>query len=141
MGRSVATYSDDVIYFEMPECDYGSVEEVVETIRSALLARYPSFYVDDDWVGREGRVILRNGLVRVVFSCYGNMAALSILPDEDYLDIAQYWIGQTLKGMKQALSKVVDVYYRVGTMSNGVGVYRRAEGLVPECKIAGAEKA
>jgi len=131
MGRSVATYSDDVIYFEMPECDYGSVEEVVETIRSALLARYPSFYVDDDWVGREGRVILRNGLVRVVFSCYGNMAALSILPDEDYLDIAQYWIGQTLK-------RVLSCWYHVqrrwsisacGRLGSGVQDCRGGKGL------------
>ena len=77
----------------------------------------------DEWYDREGLVILGNNLCSVVLSEYYGLVSVSIVPtDEEMRGIAQHWINQ-ISPKFYALGNL----YRLGTISNGVGVFQRKE--------------
>ncbi len=135
MGRSVETIGDNVIYFDASELTEEYLwTDLTENLRCSLKAKYKSLENDDTWAGypyRENQSILCNGLVNIYISEYCGGGAISIVPVEEngYYDfignLADHWLDQVFDGMKAIIKQYVDTLYRLGTFSNGCGVYKK----------------
>ena len=45
--------------------------------------------------------------------------------DDDYPDLAEHWLSQVWDGLQQIVDGHVSILHRLGTMNNGVGVFRK----------------
>lgn len=109
-------------------------DDYVDSIQWWVRKRYPSFQTvaakDADWRDRECREILRNGHGSVYVAEYCGSVSVAFVPDDRYAveypseyALACAW-GRGLN-LTEAL-RPMDPLCRLGTMSNGVAVYRRA---------------
>lgn len=106
-------------------------------IGEAFAKYYPSLDFDANgfgWDGRETLIIARNKLVEVGISEYCGLVSLSVRPLDEHawLNYSQSPIGERFarqvnldKVLAYALGEEA-VLHKVGTFSNGEGVYRRA---------------
>ena len=130
MGRSVETIGDNVLYFQSYEMEEpGDWEDVIECLQQVLTDKYTSFVaVTDKWAPypyRENRIILENYHVQVSISEYCGCGAVSffILGDNEYPELAEHWLAQNFDKIKELVSGYIPLLRRIGTFSNGVGVF------------------
>lgn len=133
MGRSVDYLSNAirVNYFDYPELisdegehiGYEDAEYVIEDIQETIKSEYPNFRNVDNWDG-ETHIILEGYGLQIGLSEYCGFASLSVRVDEFYDDeedikSAEEWVEQNW----DEATKYWNRYRRVGTFSNGCGVY------------------
>lgn len=123
------------------EVSQGLIDEALEnelldlegSIHAAL-ERYPSFYEEDDWSGREGHVIAANSMTDIIISTYGGLASVSIAPNsarrpDDYYDneiaLREGWTRRMAPHLAKAIREAthLEEYVHAGTFSNGESVY------------------
>ena len=90
---------------------------------------WPSLNETDDWLSwpyTESRVFLQNNLVRFVVSEYSGITAISVVPQEDGYG-NPYNLGLGARWAQQIQEKFMSTggYEKVGSFSNGEGVYKR----------------
>ncbi len=139
MGRSVETIGDNVIYFDFrysAENDYGvSIEDERENLQDniicAVISKYKSFIVTpNQWAKyphRENKILLENDHVQISISDYCGCGAVSVFvrDDTEYPELAEHWLLQVWDNLYKIISNYVSVINRIGTMSNGVGIFRK----------------
>jgi hypothetical protein len=151
MGRSVdyLNRAERVNYFDWPliwaydedtdqevETDeYWDASEVIEDIQCSIIERYPEFSRCKDWDGRETQIILEGYGVQIGLSEYCGLATLSVRVNEDEIDYCEAdevietqregvlnWIHANWDDVSQYWNR----YRKIGTFSNGEGVYEKA---------------
>lgn len=152
MGRSVSVPSNAaaVIYFPVWDYDRDDDEEfdpflaqmafddMVEELKAGLKSLEDSSFNDADrWLGREDHVFLENRIVDVTLSEYCGLCALAFVPkeeaDEDawwpiqeqWEEFAKKWASDFSERARKELSDGFDIYKKVGSFSNGEGVFER----------------
>ena len=147
MGRSVSYPSNALIvtfntiqsYYEAEEYDVeiGAATEIGEEIENPLAwddliedlvntceECWPSLNPDDKWVDSEDHAILSNRLVRVGVSEYCGLVAYWVIPNErnpECESLATRWAKQ----IEEVFVRKFGGYKKVGSMSNGAGVYQK----------------
>jgi hypothetical protein len=102
-------------------------EQLVEDFRYQLKQMFPSVENADDWIGREDHVLAENRLARFGISEYCGLVSYWIVPKEwdgygaDPEPLAKRWIASIEDKFVKAFGELT----KVGSMSNGEGVYRR----------------
>lgn len=128
-------YEAEPVYCEMQaRIDW---DDFKSALGEAFAKSYPSLDFDAKgfgWDGRETLIIARNKLVEVGISEYCGLVSLSVRPLDEHawLNYSQSPIGERFarqvnldKVLAYALGEEA-VLHKVGTFSNGEGVYRRA---------------
>jgi hypothetical protein len=140
MGRSVSTPANAylVAYCDWfnPTDEEGNPEnrepenydwdDYVEGVVEYAKELWPSLSSCGDrvWLGREDRALLENNLVYLGVSEYCGLAAVWVVPkDGDYEHLATRWCNQISAKFDKAFASL----RKLGTMSNGEGVYQRVE--------------
>lgn len=127
---------------ECPVCDGTGQEErdadfdwecIVDDFRDHLKTLFPSVSPADDWIGREDHVLAENRLARFGMSEYCGLVAYWIVPsneeqtyhgyDRPHGRFADAWVRKIADKFVKAFGELS----KVGSMSNGEGVYRRIE--------------
>lgn len=133
MGRSVdyLRRAQHVAYFEWPywedddgEQHYDDGHEVIQDIRNVVMERFPEFYVEDKWDGRETRIILSGYGTEIGLSEYFALATLSIRVEDDTaddVDKVEKWIDENWP----SISEYYDTYRKVGAFSNGEVIFEK----------------
>ena len=139
MGRSVSTPANAYLvafcdWFN-PEDEDGNPEErypehydwedYVDGITEYAKELWPSLSSCGDrvWLGREDRALLENNLVYFGASEYCGLAAIWVAPKEGKEDLARGWCDQISAKFDKAFASL----QKLGSMSNGEGVYQRIE--------------
>ena len=144
MGRSVETcqHAEETVYMHYDvEYDEDTFEEEWDCFQDGIFAVCmkvaPSLTrVDNKWLPypyRESRILMENGNCWVTISEYSGCVALSFIPTAvygDYVNIHEscqrQWICQVVPKIVALLKKnSYQLLSRLGTMSNGVGVFER----------------
>jgi hypothetical protein len=150
MGRSVGylNNSERVNYFQWPTVwvydedtntdvetdEFWDADEVVDDITSSIIERFPEFSVcRKRWDGNETRIILEGYGTEIGLSEYCGLATLSIRVDQSILeymgDDADFWNDtyvQWIADNWNEIGKYWNQYRKIGTFSNGEGVYEKA---------------
>ena len=148
MGRSVSylNRADLVIYFNgdfLSGLDEdGEYDEFIaqlnwddfySNLKYEIKKRFRSYNDCDKWDNNETNIFLENELAEIGLSEYCGLCSLSVRAKEnEYNDynkegIAKHHVSQIEKGLNECLKKCcVNVLNRLGTMSNGVGVFEKA---------------
>lgn len=148
MGRSVnyLNNAEKVNYFQWPTLsiydpetdrdvetgDPEDAEYVIENIQETIKSNFPGFDNCSRWDGRETSIILEGYGLEIGLSEYCGLATLSVRVDQRELDYyatdeeadAEYktalnWINENW----DEASKYWNQYRKIGTFSNGEGVY------------------
>lgn len=132
MGRSISYLSgaQQVAYFECPrfivdgetEEGYFDFAEMIEHVQCMLSEFFPSLDPCDRWEGNEDHVILENKIAQVAISEYCGGCSLSVAA------IDGNPLGERFArsiNFMDAVEKMFDVYQKVGSFSNGGGVFER----------------
>lgn len=131
MGRSVSYPSGaaQVVYADASDIeDSDDFSWHVESLQEAGKLLFKSMSDCDDWVGREDRAVLENRLARIGVSEYCGLVAVWALPKtDDYGNdnpLAIRWAETiNLAPLAECFGRRLT---RLGTFSNGEGVYQRA---------------
>ena len=135
MGRSIMTYGETAVHFAHDIEDDVEFSDMMEYIADQISCKYKSFdnvIQEEKWVGDEGRIILENQIIQVAITEYCGLAAVSFIVDPEaeeynYTALAQRLIPYIETYTAKLLKKSgYDVLSRIGTFSNGVGVYERS---------------
>jgi len=151
MGRSVdyLNNAEYVIYFQ---ADWINVDEEGEydefqsqynwkdfmmNLTSSICYKLKSYDEVEEWDGREIRIFLKNELAEIGISEYCGLYSLSIrarddefycYDDKDKYGLAKYHVSQVRNTLEKALKDSgAEILNRVGTFSNGVGVFELAK--------------
>lgn len=131
MGRSVYVPSGaEVVAYVNVECeDSFEYDMLKESLVYSLEVAFPSVSEDSGYVGREGVVIASNRLVKFVVAEYCGLLSVSIVPnDDEYYALGKNFANKISARFKSVVAGVCGaVYYKVGSFSNGEGVYAKAE--------------
>lgn len=143
MGRSVSYLSNAlrVNYFNWPtyetgegedvEVEYEDADIVIEDIQQTIINEWPEFKAVDRWAGREDHIILEGYGVEIALSECCGLASLSVrvgewvddassVEEQDSLmEEAEDWVNNNWDNATKYWNK----YRKVGTFSNGEGVY------------------
>lgn len=110
--------------------DGDDFDELVDDFRLHLKHLFPSVEPADDWIDREDHVLAENRLARFGMSEYCGLVAYWIVPRESgyYADdqigpLAERWVKSIADKFVAAFGELS----KVGSMSNGEGVYRRID--------------
>lgn len=130
MGRSVSFATDaafvlyaDGSHFE----DSHEFNDFVDNLRAALSRAFPSVTRCNKWLDREDRAIAENALGYFGVSEYCGLVSFWYVPKEDATrPLARRWAETAEAASREALAGLLPVLQRLGTFSNGEGVYRRA---------------
>ena len=136
MGRSVETIGDNVVYFDFQYNDDEDLasedwQDLCDNIICAITSRYKSFIsTPNQWAEypyRETRILLENDHVQISISEYCGCGAVSIFVrgDTEYPELAEHWLSQTWDTLLKIISQYVSRIRRLGTFSNGVGVFEK----------------
>lgn len=147
MGRSVSYPSGAWVTFcETPvdppycrECDDDSGDcghdmlpgeadwdWINEEHQSEIRRLFPSFWTADEWRGREDHVLARNRLVDFGVSEYCGLMAVWLAVRTDLDTAGQEALAeQWCKSVWPKFQKAFGTHQKVGSFSNGEGVYRR----------------
>jgi len=136
MGRSVNYLSnaDLVLYFDGSflenEFDW---EDFKSNLIYKIKKKLKSYNECDKWDGNETRIFLENELAEIGLSEYCGLCSLSVrVRDDDYDEyfkegIAKRHIKQIEKSLVKCLENTgVEILNRLGTFSNGCGVFEKA---------------
>ena len=135
MGRSVE-YVDNPIYFDASdEYDEDGFywDDLIINLQHGIRARFKSFEFSEDFTPypyRENRIILKNDFVCVSISEYCGCGAVSVYlnPNCEIHELAEYWITKSYyPEIRRIVKDFTTVLSRIGTFSNGVGVFEKAE--------------
>ena len=128
MGRSVYVPSgaEVVVYIVVGNIeDEYEFNDLVENLKYEIQADFPSLEEAEGYFDREGQVILANKLVKVGISEYCGLAAVFVVPEEDN-NLAYAFANKIEAKFKKAVAGVAGpVYKKVGSFSNGEGVYEK----------------
>lgn len=114
------------------ECDppeYYDFNELIEDFRQHLKTLFPSVEEADKWIGHEDHILAENDLALFGMSEYGGLVAYWIVPASEHYDFArprqleERWIKSIADKFVAAFGELS----KVGSMSNGEGVYRRID--------------
>lgn len=131
MGRSVdyLTYAVHVAYFALDlDGDQLAYEEMVEMLEDLLQEEMPSLEpVQRKWDG-ETKIVAQNRFARVGLAEYCGLWSLSIgeRPDTEVPQLAGHWAACMGPKVDRIAGVLGERLVRLGTMSNGCGVYKRA---------------
>ena len=138
MGRSIGYPSDATftVYtqFHGDDEDLHAVlwDEFIDGLQEAVIGRYPSFDREDEWHDREGHIILENGHGQIIVYEYCGGVSISLVPierNDGYFQhantIHKAWCEQVEKNMRNLLNDHYELWGKVGSMSNGEGVFTR----------------
>jgi len=148
MGRSVdyLNRADLVIYFNgaflsgedengeyneaIAECNF---EDFYSELKHNIKAKYKSYNDCEKWDSNETKIFLENELAEIAFSEYCGLCSLSVRAKEsEYTEyskegLGKWHVGQIEKGLVKCLENAgVTVLNKIGTFSNGEGVYQKA---------------
>jgi hypothetical protein len=112
-------------------------DQLIDDFRSHLKTLFPSVEDADDWIGREDHVLAENKLARFGMSEYCGLVAYWIVPkegtgprgeiyyssDRDISALSEHWVRKASDRFVAAFGELT----KVGSMSNGEGVYRRID--------------
>lgn len=133
MGRSVSYPSNALIVtFNTVQSYYEAEESYIEARWDDLLEDFvnaceecwPSLNLDIKWLGDEDQALLSNRLVRIGVSEYCGMVSYWVVPNEqnpECFTLATRWAKQ----IEEAFVRNFGGYQKVGSMSNGTGVYQK----------------
>ena len=144
MGRSVDYLSRaiHVVYISNATDTDESVDEYIaqenwQWFKEALVEQLqevcPSLDTCKRWEGTETQIILENDHAEVGLSDYCGLVSVSIRVHEGYYtkeNLARHWINQVWPKIITALDKRYTTLRKLGTFSNGEGVYERRKELV-----------
>lgn len=138
MGRSVDYLSNALKvyylsyeqYFENEDgqeiFDDYAFEVLFDNIKHEIKAKYKSFVVTDNFDGREVKIFLRNNIVEIGISEYCGLVSISIRNvNDEKIGLARNFINKIDKGILDILKQNGETLTKVGTFSNGEGVYER----------------
>lgn len=149
MGRSVDYLNNNeyVIYFTadwINENEAGAYDEFLamdnwemfkENLISEITFKLKSYNECEKWDGRETQIFLENNLAEIGISEYCNLYSLSIRAKNHefyngYGQVKEGFAKHHCKQVRQALEKALinagaKLLNRIGTFSNGVGVFER----------------
>jgi len=104
-------------------------------LSAALQRAFPSLRKADRWLGREDHVVLENNLAAVTVSEYCGLVAVCLVPerrdayetrDDDPLSVQ--WIASAEARFRKIVAETFGIELaKLGTMSNGEGVFKRVE--------------
>ena len=132
MGRSVSyATGSQVVTFKSFDFDADDHDMLVDDFRSHLRSLFPSVHDADDWIDREDHVLAENKLARFGISEYCGLVSYWIVPKEttdaygnnETTALAKRWIDSISDKFVAAFGELS----KVGSMSNGEGVYRRID--------------
>lgn len=130
MGRSVSYLGDAtyIAYFDVScDCEDGSCyhwEDFTEDITDQLQDKFQSLEECDRWEGNEDHIILENTFVEIGISEYCGLASVSVRVHED-IDEGRRGLAERFIGAVETKLKDMSQLKKVGTFSNGEGVYER----------------
>jgi hypothetical protein len=131
MGRSVdyLNRATAVIYCHIETQDEYAFDDFLDNIKEELLDKYPSLDSCERWDGRETKIFLENSLVEIGISEYCGLISISIRPNE-YRDVneslAENWIRKIEANLRKSCANYSQTLRKVGTFSNGEGIYEKA---------------
>jgi hypothetical protein len=130
MGRSISTHRNAfATFYTQFECEDEEDssyewENFVDYIREMLSNKYKSLSNVDRWVDREDHVILENSVAEISISEYCGGVAICLAPRDTDNPLHEGWCGQICQGFHKLLNKHFQGYVKIGSMSNGEGVYQ-----------------
>ncbi len=133
MGRSVShpAGATTVAYAHLTIEDEWDWEQLVDDFRATIAGMFPSAWEQDGWLGREDHVLMGNHHALFGMSEYCGLVAYWMVPRHDagcswtthyHPELSTAWCKRTERRFLGAFGTLT----RVGTMSNGEGVYERA---------------
>ena len=111
-------------------------DDDMANLSSTLCDAFPSLRECDRWLGDEDHVILENRHAAVSVSEYCGLVAVCLVPEarseyESSPMIARRWCAQVEARFRRIVADVFGTeLVKLGTMSNGEGVFRKAEARV-----------
>ena len=135
MGRSVSYPSNALIVTfntitydsEAEEYDIDAEwDDLIDNFVSLCEIYWPSLNLDIKWLDREDQALLSNRLVRIGLSEYCGMVAYWVVPNEqnpECFALAKRWAKQ----IEELFVRDFGGYRKVGSMSNGEGVYQKID--------------
>ena len=123
MGRSVSTPRNAILvaYRHTEVEDSLEWEFVVEGIQESAKSCWKSFDNCDEWLGREDHAILENGLAYIGISQYCGLTAIWLAPKDDECNLCNGFASR----IENRFNQLFGEFRRIGTFSNGEGVYER----------------
>ena len=151
MGRSVSYPSkcEEVCFRDISYMGYTDIDEdgneitldtydeslgqieweiFVEDIQHRAKEQWRSLQESEKWIGREDKAILENRFCYIGVSEYCGMAAVWLVPKQDFGcydtyegNFAGAWCGQISKKFRTMFNE----YVKVGSFSNGEGIYQK----------------
>lgn len=137
MGRSVSCPPDAVIteYLQVDINDSDEWDEFIDDLREVVKERYPSFWDVDKWIGREDRAILANDHSYIGVSYYCDIVCVwgVVRPYATNESLSKHWLESIVGNFNKHLTKRYkgNKLNRIGTFSNGEGVFEVASYSVP----------
>jgi len=130
MGRSVSVPNGAVMAafqnlsdtYDLDTFDDWDWDFVTDELTDQFLEMSPSAYRNQEWAGREDRVLAENGLVQFGCSTYCGLMSIWLIPRYDDQDnLVTGWVNRIRPRFEAAFSSL----RRIGTFSNGEGIYER----------------
>ena len=142
MGRSVSTprnavlvafddwfdgeYEDeDTGETKYREAEHWDWDDYKECLTERVKELWPSFEPCKKWLGNEDLAIMENSLAYFGVSEYCGLASIWMVPkdDDSVVNLAEPWLTRASKKFNANFGSL----YKLGTMSNGEGVYQRKQ--------------
>jgi len=118
--------TSEFVGYGLDDPDLASIfwDEAVQDVLTRLQERWPSFWEVDEWDGRETCVVAKNCHAIVGVAEYNGMTSVSIAVrgDAEFPELAERWIASVETKFVKEFGTIV----KLGTMINGVGVYRKS---------------
>lgn len=106
---------------------YIDFDEIVDDYRGRIAEVFPSFRDCDTWIGREDHAIAENTFCYFGISRYCGLVALWLVKPDNLLPeieaLADRWLAQVETKFQNTFGE----YRKLGSMSNGEGVYQKIE--------------
>lgn len=112
------------------EVDCDDFDMLIDDFRDHLRYLFPSVVSADDWIDREDHVLAENKLARFGMSEYCGLVSYWIVPNTErfgYSDPAANLCDRWIKSIADKFVTAFGELYKVGSLSNGEGVYRRID--------------
>lgn len=130
MGRSVSYPADAIVAFTTFDCedpDDASFEWdwFVDDLRDRLSAVSSTFRHQDTWIGREDHVLASNGHAHFGVSEYCGLVSVWLVARDDLEPRQEALAARWLEQVRDRFVATYGTLRKLGTMSNGEGVYER----------------
>jgi len=138
MSRSVShlNNAEVILYFPYDEENNESFawQDLKDNLINEITKYLPSFYASDKWDNRETLIILENNYCNIGISEYCGLVSLSTsAKNSDYNiyinNFGKAYANKIEKTLKKVLKNLgLSNYNKIGTFSNGEGVYEKENG-------------